>query len=365
MRRWNRKAFVLLLTLVVATACSSGDTSSEDTSPAATSLPEAAEPDSIRLGFAFPPDFSMPGYYVSQDVGYFTDDGLEVELVIVDGTSQVIQQLIAGNIDVGVGGPPPAVLLAGTEGSDVAAYYQIDQRNIFDIVVPADSDVETLEDLEGQVLGVTNFSGGEIPVVNAALEGAGFYDGANYVGLEVVAVGDGGPQVAAAFEADRIAAFSGGDADTLNLQQAGLELRSILPEEYAVIPGNLIMATREVLDTRADVMARFGRAFAKGTVFAIASPTAALELGCEFAPESCTDQEFAELAMEYYVDLETPPEGSPMGAINMTGWEAVLEILQNQGEVGDDFELDPYVDDSLLDEINDFDRAAVEADATG
>ena len=361
MKRSGLTIVVLVVAVLLVAACAS-ETSSESTSASSTS---AAEMEFLRLGFAFPPDFSMPGYYVSQERGYFADDALEVELVILDGTAQVIQQLIAGNIDVGVGGPPPAVLLAGVEGADVVAFYQIDQRNIFDIVVPADSDLQTLEDLEGGVLGVTDFSGGEIPVVNAALEGVGFYDGNDYVGLEVVAVGDGGPQVAAAFEADRISAFSGGDADTLALQQSGLELRSILPEEYAVIPGNLIMATRETLDNQADAVARFGRAFAKGTVFAISSPSQALELGCEFAPESCTDQEFAELAMDYYVDLETPPEGSPMGALNMTGWQAVVEILQGQGELSDDFALDPYVDDSLLEKVNDFDRAAVEGDAAG
>jgi NitT/TauT family transport system substrate-binding protein len=362
--RSSKQGLVALLSvaMLLVTGCA------PETSPSgSTSAPDAveAEVESLRLGFAFPPDFSMPGYYVSQELGYYAEDGLEVELIILDGTAQVIQQLIAGNIDVGIGGPPPAVLLAGVEGADVVAFYQIDQRNIFDIVVSADSDIQTLEDLEGEVLGVTNFSGGEIPVVNAALEEVGFFEGGEYVGVEVVAVGDGGPQVAAAFEAERIAAFSGGDADTLALQQTGMELRSVLPEKYAVIPGNLIMATRETLESRTDTIARFGRAFAKGTFFAISSPTRALELGCEFAPESCTDQEFAELAMDYYVDLETPPEGSPMGAINRDGWQAVLEILQSQGELSNDFSLDPYVDESLLDQVNDFDPAAIEDDAAG
>ena len=367
--RWLRIGLSLLFLSVVACG-SNGDGGTADTSTATTGdaappVTEAppAEAANVRLGFAFPPDFSMPGYYVSEELGYFAEENITVELIILDGTAQVIQQLIAGNIDVGVGGPPTAVILAGQEGADVAAFYQIDQRNIFDIVVPGDSDLQELGDLDGEVLGVTNFAGGEIPVVDAALTEVGLRDGDEYVGVEVVAVGDGGPQVAAALEAGAISAFSGGDADTLALQQLGFELRSILPEKYAVIPGNLIMATNEVLASQSDVIARFGRAFAKGAVFAIASPSRALEYGCEFAPESCTDPAFADLAMEYYVELGTPPEGSPMGAISEDGWNAVLEILVAQGEAPADETIDAYMDDSLLDQINDFDRSAVESDA--
>jgi NitT/TauT family transport system substrate-binding protein len=373
MVRVRAKMFTICLVAIALLlgACGSDDgsdttagdtgTTAGDTETTAGSAEEVA----IRLGFAFPPDFSMPGYYVSEELGYFDEENVAVELIILDGTSQVIQQLIAGNIDVGVGGPPTAVLLAGQEGSAVSAFYQIDQRNIFDIVVREDSEIQSLEDLEGRVLGVTNFAGGEIPVVNAALTEVGLLEGEEYQGVEVVAVGDGGPSVAAAFEAGRIDAYSGGDADTLALQQIGMELRSILPEKYAVIPGNLIMATQESLSSESDAITRFGRAFAKGTLFAILAPDRALEFGCEFAPESCTDQEFADLAMAYYVDLGTPPEGEPLGTINFDGWQAVLEILQDQGEVPEDFTIDPYADDSLIDDINDFDRATVEADAAG
>ena len=357
MKHLRRSAIVLLsLVLLLGAACGGDD----DEPSASNGNGDAAEPATVRLIFAFPPDISMPGFYVSEAEGYFEDEGIEVEDSIVDGTSSVIQQMVAGRGDIGTVGP--SGLLASTqEGASLPVVYQIDHQNIFAIVTPSDSGITEVADLEGETLGITSPAGGEVATVEAALSEAGLEQGED---VEIVSVGDGGPQVAEALESGRIAAFAGGDADTLALQQLGTDLTNILPDKYTALPGNSMAVSTEFLEESPDVAARFLRAWAKGTQFAIENPEKALEYGCDFAPENCTDMEFAKLAIEYYLGLQVPPEDE-FGNLSESGWETTAEIMIQEDLLDADFDLGTVLDDSLLDEINDFDREEIAADAEG
>jgi NitT/TauT family transport system substrate-binding protein len=297
---------------------------------------------------------------VSQAEGYFEEEGIEVEDSIVDGTGSVIQQMVAGRGDIGTVGP--SGLLASTqEGATLPVVYQIDHENIFAIVTPSDSGITEVADLEGETLGITSPAGGEVPTVDAALSEAGLEKGSD---VEVVSVGDGGPQVAEALESGRIAAYSGGDADTLALQQLGTDLTNILPEKYTALPGNSLAVSSDFLEENRDVAVRFLRAWAKGTQFAIENQEAALEYGCDFAPENCTDMEFARLAIKYYVELQVPPEDE-FGNLSESGWETTAEIMIQEDLLEEGFDALEVLDPSLLDDVNDFDREDIAADAEG
>ena len=355
MKHLRRSAVVLLsLVLLLGAACG-GD---GDEPSASNGEDDTQEVATVRLIFAFPPDISMPGFYVSQAEGYFEEEGIEVEDSIVDGTASVIQQMVAGRGDIGTVGPS-GLLASAQEGAALPVVYQIDHENIFAIVTPADSGISEVADLKGETLGITSPAGGEVPTVEAALSEAGLEQGKD---VEVVSVGDGGPQVAEALESGRIAAYAGGDADTLALQQLGADLTNILPEKYTALPGNSLAVSEDFLAENADVATRFLRAWAKGTQFAIDNQEAALEYGCEFAPENCTDMEFARLAIEYYVGLQIPPEDT-FGNLSEEGWETTAEIMIQEDLLDEGFDTGSVLDPSLLEEVNDFDREDIAADA--
>ena len=356
MRHLRRSTIVLLsLFLVLGAACGGDDDEPSD----AGGDEETQETATVRLIFAFPPDISMPGFYVSEAEGYFEEEGIEVEDSIVDGTASVIQQMVAGRGDIGTVGPS-GLLASAQEGASLPVVYQIDHENIFAIVTPSDSGITEVADLEGETLGITSPAGGEVPTVEAALSEAGLEPNRD---VELVSVGDGGPQVAEALESGRIAAFAGGDADTLALQQLGAELTNILPDKYTALPGNSMAVSTEFLEESPDVAARFLRAWAKGTLFAIDNPEKALEYGCDFAPENCTDMEFAELAIDYYVGLQVPPEDE-FGNISESGWQTTAEIMIQEDLLDEGFDLGTVLDPSLLDDVNDFDREDIASDAS-
>ena len=313
------------------------------------------EADEVRVAFSFPPDISMPGYFVSEELGFFEEENLTVELQIVDGTSSVIQQLASGQADVGVGGPPSALYLAGSEGAEALSFYQIDQENIFAVVVPNDSPIQSIEDLAGKTLGISDLSGGEVPVVRAALGLANLEEGED---VELLPVGDSPPTVSQALQGGQIDAYAGGDATTLGLQSIGVEFRNVLQDEFQELPGNIAMSSRQYFDENQDILTRFARAFAKGTYFASVNFDEALQMGCDFAPENCEDEAFAELAMQYYVDLQQPLADN-YGEINTDGWEAAYDILVQEEELEDGYDWERHYDSALIDDANDFDQEEV------
>jgi NitT/TauT family transport system substrate-binding protein len=54
--------------------------------------------------------------------GYFADEGLNVTVQAVDGSSQVLQAMAAGQAQIGLSGPGP-VLAARSRGEDVVFIY--------------------------------------------------------------------------------------------------------------------------------------------------------------------------------------------------------------------------------------------------
>lgn len=346
----NKLFFVVAIAAVVLAACE-GDAEEEG----------AEAPLSIRYGTAFPQDISEFGVYISEEMGYFEEENLEVELLVFDGAAATIQQVAAGRADVGRGGGPTALYEAGAQGIDVIAFYQVDQENIFSINTLSDTEIDSIEDLRGETLGVSEFTGGEISVTRAALAEAGLEEGED---VELVAVGSEAPAVSQALESGRIAAYAGADSTLLGMQALGFEPVNILPEKYRALGGGMY-TTAGNLEEKREALVRFARAYAKGSLFARTNPEAALEIGCEVSPEDCTDMELAMIAMNYYTDLQRPREGDDIGSLREIGWEAAAEILEQTSEEfeGETIDWMSFIDSSLLDEINDFDRAEVEADA--
>ena len=369
MRTWMRWALLTVAFALMVAGCAADPDSAEepgDESPTGTDADtdtdtgESGDPgelDPVRLAFAFAPDFSMPGYFVSQELGFYEEQGVEVELQIVDGTSSVIQQLASGQSDIGVGGPPSALMIAQTEGADVLSFYQIDQENIFAVVVPESSDIESMEDLRGETIGISDFSGGEVPIVRAALATADLVEGED---VELLPVGDSPPTVAQALESGEIVAYAGGDQTTLGIRAIGVEFRNILPDSFASIPGNIAIVSRSYFEENTDVVTRFARAFTMGTYYSSVKFDEALEMGCEFAPENCVDEDFTQLGFEYYTGIQQPA-GDLYGEIAMEGWQAAADILVEAEELPEDFDIGTVIDTSVIEDANDFDRAEVES----
>jgi NitT/TauT family transport system substrate-binding protein len=228
--------------------------------------------------------------YVAIGEGYFEDEGLSVSPETVNGSAAVLQALTAGQAQFGRPGPGP-VLNARARGADVVFIYNQMPKSSFGIVVKEESSYQTPEDLKGQVIGVGTADGAEVSFARGVLGSLGMTENEHYT---LLTVGDGGPATAAFTRGD-IEAYAASTADAAILNQRGLAVRDITPEEFLSFFGNGFATMRSTIDEDPELVEGFGRAIVRAQTFAMddANREAVLAHLKAGMPEESEDPEFA------------------------------------------------------------------------
>lgn len=202
--------------------------------------------------------------FVAIGEGYFKEEGLDVSVEAINGSSAVLQALSSGQAQFGRPGPGP-VLAARGRDVDVVFIYNFAARSNFGLVVPADSPIQSPADLKGQVVGVGTADGAEVGFARNVLAGSGLTENTDYTFL---AVGDGGP-ASAAFTSGEIKAYSASTADAAILNQRGVPVREITPAEYSRFFGNGFVTTGDLIRNDPELVEKFVRAIWRAHAFAL------------------------------------------------------------------------------------------------
>jgi NitT/TauT family transport system substrate-binding protein len=202
--------------------------------------------------------------FVAIGEGFFAEEGLDVKVESINGSSAVLQALSSGQAQFGRPGPGP-VLNAQARGVDAMFIYNVAARSNFGVVVPEASTVTSPAELKGTTVGVGTADGAEVGFARNVLAGSGLSEGTDY---EFLAVGDGGPATAA-FLQKTISAYAASTADAAILNQRGVKVRDITPSEYARFFGNGLATMGDTVRNNPELVEKFGRAFARGHAFAL------------------------------------------------------------------------------------------------
>ena len=314
-----------------------------------------------KLTFMFPVT-SVTQYhpfYIARELGYFAEEGLEVDLQAAGGSSAAIQQVLAGNADAALPSPG-AFLNAVARGRDLKWVSSYQYSNIFTLVTPSGSGISSISDLAGKKVGVSELSGGEVPLVRAVLRAAGLEEG---VTVKLIPVGEGAALTVNALKTGQVDAYSSSLFDVAAIKAAGIALDVILPRDVQNYPSNGIVTTTRTLKEKRDQIIGLARAVARAIVFAKAYDQAAFEIAAKLAPEEFEDKTFAKAAWAAARVLKTPPRelsGQPIGSHFRVGFQAYHDFLrqgsEEEGALPQSVDLSTVLDGSLLKEINDFAR---------
>ncbi len=128
------------------TVASSVDTKAEESSTESTTAASSGGTTTIRM--ALPTWVGYGALYVAQDKGFFEEQGLDVELSIIEGLAERKQALISGNLD---GLATSVDVLINLEGSGIpmGLVWLLDRSNGSDGIV-ATSDCKSPADLKGK-----------------------------------------------------------------------------------------------------------------------------------------------------------------------------------------------------------------------
>lgn len=301
-------------------------------------------------------------FFIAKELGYFEEEGLDVEFQDAGGSSAAIQQVIAGNADAALPSPG-AFLNAVAQGYDLKWVYSYQYGNIFTLAAPADSGIASVADLSGKSVGVSELSGGEVPLVRAVLREAGLEVGSD---VQLVPVGEGSALTIQAFQTGQIDAYSSNRFDIATIEAQGIDMNAILPEAAQGFPSNGIVVTGEKLSEDAEQIEGFMRAVAKAVAWSAANDEAAYELAARISPEEFENEPVARAAWETARELKTPPQSladAPHGSHFVEGFQAYHDFLrqgsEEEGALPQDVDLGAALDSSLIEAANEFDEAAV------
>lgn len=323
-----------------------------------------------KLTFVFPV-VSVTQYhpfYIARELGLFEDEGVEVEFVTAGGSSAAIQQVLGGNADAALPSPG-AALNAAARGQDVRWIFSYQYSNIFTLVAPSGSGIAAVADLRGRQVGVSELSGGEVPLVRAMLRNAGLEEG---VDVRIVPVGEGAALTVNALRTHQVDAYSSNLFDVAALKARGVPLDVIMPGYVQQYPSNGIVTTSRTLREKRPQLLALARAVAKAIVFAEANDEAAFRMATRIAPAEFEDAALSRAAWEAARTLRTPPAaitGQPIGSHFRAGFQAYHDFLargnEDEGALPRAVDLDAVLDSSLLADANAWDKDAVRRRAAG
>ncbi len=360
-RRWAVSAAMPL----IIGACSGGGggettaAPTETTDGGSTETTAAPSGDQLSVNFIFPnegnPEIIFYAFFVAEDLGFFAEENLVATPIGSDGSSAATQQMVAGQADAGT--PfSAAVLEAFTLGLDTRYLYTYSTAQNFGIVVLDDSPIQSVADLAGKTIGISEEDGGEVPVIRAALQNVGL-DPDNDVTL--LAIGEGGPATLAAIENGEVDAYSSSTGDQLTLRARGLVLRDITPPEFDAFPAHGISTTVDALENNRAGLVALARGYAKATLFCQTSPEACETIMKRLSPIEWEEEELGDLNLQRLIDITAVPEGSLIGEHRREAWDAFNQFRVDTDEEAILADLDTFLVSDLTEEFNDFDHQAL------
>ena len=220
-------------------------------------------------------------FAVAMKMGWFKQEGLEVEIVPLPGSTDCVKAVATGEVPISL--PSVEPLANGRpQGVKAKIYYTAYQTNGYGIAVPADSAIQSPAELRGKSIGVTSLASAGVVVARAQVAAAGL-DPARDV--QIVVAGEGA-QTAAMVRNRQVEALSQFDTQYAMVENAGVRMRYLDRRDIERFPGNGFLASEDTLKTRRKELIGFARSYAKGTIFTIANPEAAVRIVYEMFPQT-------------------------------------------------------------------------------
>ena len=309
-----------------------------------------------------------PHASVPDMLGFWREGGLDVDVKPFSGSTGATQLVLAGSAEFTMASPE-GLLVARQEGAKVLGIYNHTREPIYSIAVPAESPVTRLEDLKGKTIGVLSLSSGAVPVAKAMLRALGFDPEKD---VKWLAVGLG-PQAANALKTGQVDALALWDWAYATLENIGFKFRQFTSPETSRLLSLMLIGNEDFVKANPDATAKMAQGIAKGALFTLTNPQAAVRLHWQKYPASKPasipeDQALKEAVhvlearlAKYRIDNREVPK---WGAFTRTEWESTQNFFHGVGLISRKLDVGSYYTDQFLAEVNAFDAAAIVAKAT-
>lgn len=315
LRRTILVAAAMLTSCLALTACSDSDSPASD---------EGLTRVSFALDWA--PNTNHIGVYVAQELGYFTEAGLDVT-VLPYGSTSATQLVSAGEADFGIGGQSN-VQTARTAGLDLVSVYRVTQTDTGRLVVLDTPDGPTRPaDLDGRV-----FGGFGAPLYTALAASTIRGDGGTGDFKEVV-LDTGAYEALSQHRIDFT--LSVATWEDLQAQLDGHPYRAFRYQDYGVPEQQStgIVSSEAFLDAHPEVATAFVQAVARGYAYAAEHADEAADLLIAANPDTLgTAKELVHRSAELMAgDGYLVADGRAIGTADPEAWDEFGHFLFEGG----------------------------------
>jgi len=306
-------------------------------------------------------------FAIATKMGWFAAGGFKIELVPLPGSTDCVKLVATRDVQYGLPSIEPLAIIR-PQGVKVKNYYTAYQGNIYGIAVPVDSPIKRFDELKGKRIGVTSMASAGVIIARALAANRGWNPDRD---ISIVVVGEVA-QTAALLRSGQVEALSQFDTQYALTESAGVKMRT-LDEDNAVIasfPSNGFIALEERLAAnRAEAIA-LAQGYAKGTIFAMNNPEAAIRILWEVFPQTKPTGKTEEIALRDDVKtLLARAKNWRLEAGGVTKWGdnseknygAYIDFLVKNGVLKEKIAVGDLITNELIADINKFDPAAIAA----
>ncbi|MGG1677051.1 ABC transporter substrate-binding protein [Neobacillus sp. NRS-1170] len=262
-----KKSLLIMLSLLLLLLSACGKSESSKSSGKDAGLQK------VSLMLDWYPNAVHSFLYAAQEKGYFKEQGLDVDIQMPADTNDPLKLVAADKIDMALS-YQPQVLVARGEDIPVQSFAAIVRHPLNQLMVPADSSVQSPKDLAGKTIGYPS-----IPLDEAIVSTMVKADGGEAGKIKMV---DVGWDLIPAMATKKTDALIGGyiNHEKLLLDKEGHPMRTLNPADYGVPDYYelVLVGSEKGLKAKPEVFKKFMAAITKGQKYVSEHPEEGLSV---------------------------------------------------------------------------------------
>ncbi|HWW47198.1 MAG TPA: ABC transporter substrate-binding protein [Xanthobacteraceae bacterium] len=311
---------------------------------------DAAEKYIVQNGSPAPGSVNLD-IYVANRLGFFADEGLDVEMRYSQGAPQATQIAASGAADMARVSFEP-YLSGYSKGLRGKFYMRSNYHNIFWLAVLEGSDIKAVGDLKDKKIGVINMGSGALVVARSMLRQAGIQPD-NSMFLPVGA----GPSALRALQEGKVSAVALWDAGYSALERHGAKLKYLHHPVIGKIGNSGFFISDASLKSKQDAHVKFLRAVVKARAFIGENKDAALKMYWDEIPGAkvgdTPEQQHAN-GMAEITFMQPFPAGiavKDLGRFNLDDLAKYLAVMKEEAVLEANLSVADIFSNELLDKI--------------
>lgn len=332
---------------------------------------QAPKEETLRIGMANSVmTVTYPYITNAQQLGYFKDAGVRTEVLMGQGSPQILSLLVAGTAELVFCNPEPVIQLRADRSLPVKSVFVVLQSQYI-LAVPEDSPIRTVEELKGKRIGMFSPQSG-IDYLKARLQDGGM----TVADITIVPTAFGGQTMVAVRQKQVDAILYWSDALHM-MRYGGLALRDLPKADWEKGLYQYVgVTTDDVIAKKPEALKRALRGMAQGQMFFALSPEKTLEAFWRQYPDQAPKPDARAKAVDQNlarIGAQLPQIGLPenftreqlmthrWGEQSLSAWTRMQDNLLRVGSQTKKIDPASFFDNQFIAAANDFDRAKLVA----